>query len=124
MSTHLTSGQCALLGAELEQRQQQLGQQLAEHLHGLTRSERANDAFQQDADDAPQRRPEREIAMALTDREQREMDAVTAALARLQRGDYGACADCGADIPFDRLKAEPWALRCVGCESRHEHARP
>jgi len=33
---------------------------------------------------------------------------------------YGVCADCAADIPFDRLKAEPWALRCVACETQHE----
>lgn len=120
MSTHLTNGQRALLASALEQRQEELGRQLAEHLHGLTRSERARDVLQQDADDAPQRRPEREIAMALSDRERRELDAITASLKRIERGNYGVCADCGADIPFDRLKAEPWALRCVACQSRHE----
>ena len=37
--------------------------------------------------------------------------------------DYGLCTDCGVGIPFDRLKIEPQALRCVACESRHEGAR-
>ena len=32
----------------------------------------------------------------------------------------GVCTDCAEDIPFDRLKVEPWALRCVACEARHE----
>jgi molybdopterin-guanine dinucleotide biosynthesis protein A len=60
----------------------------------------------QDADDAPQRAPERVVAAALTGLEQRELDAVAAALQRIERGAYGQCADCGADIPFDRLLVE------------------
>lgn len=120
MSTSLTSGQRALLQAELEQRGQRLGRQLDEHLHGQSRAERAHDVLEQDNDDAPQRLPEREVAAALTDQERRELEAVTAALSRLARGDYGVCADCGVGIPFDRLKAEPSALRCVDCASRHE----
>ena len=53
--------------------------------------------------------------------------AVSAALARLrdtETGHYGVCTDCEADIPFDRLKVEPWALRCVACESAREGAAP
>ena len=39
---------------------------------------------------------------------------------RLARGEYGRCGDCGADIPFDRLKVEPWAERCVPCATQRE----
>ncbi len=124
MSIPLTAGQQALLEAELQQRQRALRHQLAEHLHGQTRVERAAERLAQDGDDAPQRAPELEVAAALTDREQRELDAVAAALQRLARGEYGRCTDCGADIPFDRLKVEPWAERCVPCATRREqHAR-
>jgi RNA polymerase-binding transcription factor DksA len=34
---------------------------------------------------------------------------------------YGRCADCGLEIPFERLKAEPAALRCIDCQRVHEH---
>lgn len=122
MSTPLTSGQQALLKADLEQRRATLSGQLAEHLHGQSRADRAREVMQQDGDDAAQRLPERDIAAALTAHEQRELDAVSAALQRLQRGEYGSCAECGVAIPFDRLKAEPWALRCVDCEARREKA--
>lgn len=122
MST-LTVGQRAQFEAELLARQQALQRQIAEHLHGLTRAERAHDVAQQDNDDAPQRAPEREIAMALTDRERVGLDAVTDVLARVKRDDFGVCMDCEDPIPFDRLKAEPWALRCVDCESRREQQR-
>ena len=120
MSHHLTSGQRALLEAALVQRQHQLDKQLAEHHSGLSRVEHAREVLQQDGDDAPQREGERELDMALSDRETRELGEVSAALRRLLGERFGLCADCDAEIPFDRLKAEPWALRCVACESRHE----
>ncbi len=120
MRTPLTAGQIALLRAELHSRRDALQRQLDAHLHGGTRAERAAEVAGQDADDAAQRAPERELAMALTDHERRELDAVVAALQRLDDGRYGRCGDCATDIPFDRLKAEPWALRCVGCESARE----
>lgn len=120
MTTHLTAGQHALLEAELEQKHRALTGQLAAHLHGQSRTERAHELLQQDGDDAPQRAPELAVAAALTAREQRELEAVSAALQRLARGDYGQCCDCGAGIPFDRLKVEAWAQRCVACETRHE----
>jgi RNA polymerase-binding transcription factor DksA len=49
-----------------------------------------------------------------------ELRAIQAAERRFADGRYGICADCGADIPFARLEAEPSALRCIGCQQRHE----
>jgi DnaK suppressor protein len=120
MSTHLTAGQRALLEAALVQRQHQLDRRLAEHNDGLSRAEHAREVLLQDVREAAQREEEREVDMALSDMEQRELGEVSAALRRLQAGDYGRCADCDTEIPFDRLKVEPWALRCVACESRRE----
>ena len=117
---HLTSGQRALLESSLQQRQAQLDRRLAEHHGGQSRAEHAHDVLQQDGDDAPQREGEREMDMALSDLETQELGAVSQALARLAAAQYGVCTDCAADIPFDRLKAEPWALRCVACETQHE----
>ncbi len=123
MSLTLTAGQHAWLQALLEQRQHTLEAQLTAHLHGLSTAERAAEVLAQDGDDAPQRAPERDIAAALTAAEQRELQSTSAALQRLAQGAYGVCSDCGAAIPFDRLKVEPSALRCVPCESTHEAAR-
>lgn len=120
MSTHLTAGQRALLEAALVQRQHQLDRQLAEHHQGLSRAEHAREVLQQDGDDAPQREGERTLDMALSDRGLQELGAVSDALARVHGADYGLCGDCGAEIPFDRLKVEPWALRCVPCEGQRE----
>lgn len=120
MSTHLTTGQRAWLEAELVQRQHALDRQLREHHGGLTRAEHAAAVLAEDRDDAAQHEAERELDLALSDRELRESGAVSDALRRLRDGAYGRCSDCEADIPFDRLKAEPWALRCVACETVRE----
>jgi DnaK suppressor protein len=41
---------------------------------------------------------------------------VEAALDRLVRGTYGACADCGAEIAIARLQSLPFAVRCTACQ--------
>ncbi len=63
---------------------------------------------------------ERELELILDDRETVELQAVGAALKRIEEGSYGACADCGAEIPAARLRAAPEALRCVACQARTE----
>lgn len=131
MSAHLTPGQRALLKTALELRRSELERRLAAQLQGQSRAEHARDVLLQDGDDAPQRGNDREVDLALTDLETQELGAVSLALKRLaaapagaQSGEgFGLCTDCGAEIPFDRLKIEPWALRCVACESGHERAQ-
>lgn len=122
MSSQLTVGQRALLEAELIRRQSELDRQVADHQGGLTRAEHARELLSQDSDDVSHREADREMDMALGDREIAELGAVSAALLRLKEDRYGDCADCGEAIAFDRLKVEPWALRCVACESLRERA--
>jgi DnaK suppressor protein len=122
MDTHLTAGQRAQIKELLELRQHELDGRLAQELGQGSRALHAREVLQQDDDDAPQRAADREIDLAQTDREMRELGAVSRALARVAHPDYGQCADCSAAIPFDRLKAEPWAERCVPCETRHEQS--
>ncbi|HYG55818.1 MAG TPA: TraR/DksA family transcriptional regulator [Burkholderiales bacterium] len=55
-----------------------------------------------------------------------ELRSLDAACDRMQEGSYGVCADCGIDIPFARLKANPSAERCIDCQSKFEktYAQP
>ena len=41
-------------------------------------------------------------------------------LNRLAEGTYGQCLDCGAQVPFDRLKIRPLARFCMSCQVRNE----
>jgi DnaK suppressor protein len=120
MDERLTAGQRAMLEAELLALKRQLDARLSEHQGGMTRAEHAHEVLELDGHDAAQREGERVLDMALSDLELRELARISQALARLRNGRYGLCTDCGADIPFDRLKAEPWAQRCVDCEAAHE----
>jgi DnaK suppressor protein len=65
-----------------------------------------------------------EVALtALEEHERRKMDAIQAALARLDTGTYGICDTCGVAINPARLEAFPMAQRCVRCQERLETGR-
>lgn len=51
----------------------------------------------------------------------REIATVKAALARIEKGSYGACARCGEDVGEKRLAAYPEAALCINCARAIEH---
>lgn len=57
------------------------------------------------------------------EQEMRALRETDAALARIEEGTYGVCADCGGDIPVARLRAYPSARRCTPCQARRELQR-
>jgi PIN domain nuclease of toxin-antitoxin system len=57
----------------------------------------------------------------LPDIHQDPFDRLLIALARIEKGSYGTCDDCGDAILFERLAASPAATRCLPCETRVEH---
>ncbi len=122
MSKSLTAGQRALLANTLALRRNRLESQLLTHQHGLTRVDHARELLAADEGDLPQRASEREVDVALSELDLRELQAVREAQQRVHDLDFGDCEDCGQPIPFDRLRIEPQALRCVACESRRETA--
>jgi DnaK suppressor protein len=56
----------------------------------------------------------------LGEAQRREIAQIDAAIARLEAGEYGVCADCEQDIDPRRLKALPYALLCAECATRRE----
>ena len=55
-----------------------------------------------------------------------ELDAALEAVAELEHsleradeGSYGVCAECGKDIPFERLEAVPDTDYCVECAASY-----
>jgi RNA polymerase-binding transcription factor DksA len=49
-----------------------------------------------------------------------ELRALEAAWQRLQDGTYGTCSECGGEIGYERLKANPAAVRDVACQTHFE----
>jgi DnaK suppressor protein len=117
-SSSMTAGQRAQLRELLEVRQHELDRRIAGR--GAGRAQQANEMLEQDSDDAPQRDADREVDLARSDAEMQELGAVSRALSRLDEPGFGRCIGCGQQIAFDRLRIEPWALRCVGCEAARE----
>jgi RNA polymerase-binding protein DksA len=59
---------------------------------------------------------EQQRDLALRDRNQVHLEAVEAALARLDAGTFGTCIRCGRPIAPERLEALPWAAHCIDCQ--------
>jgi len=49
-----------------------------------------------------------------------ELGLVDDALARIAKGTYGLCVDCGGRIAAERLAVLPQAARCISCQRRIE----
>jgi DnaK suppressor protein len=58
----------------------------------------------------------------LGETQRRELVQIDAAIARVDAGEYGVCADCGQEIDPRRLAALPYALLCTECATRRERA--
>lgn len=63
---------------------------------------------------------EREIGNTLEEHDVRLLDAIDAALGRIEDGTYGKCVNCGGPIPEERLEALPWATLCLDCKRKEE----
>jgi len=56
-----------------------------------------------------------DVAFAEVARDAAEVRDISAAQARIGAGTYGVCIECGKDIAFVRLEADPGALHCGAC---------
>lgn len=65
-----------------------------------------------------------DIDTALIDRQINEMRELEMSMEYLNELEFGDCIDCGNEIGFERLLAQPSAQRCVACQSKYEKAFP
>src|SRR5277367_6683880 len=68
--------------------------------------------------DMTQEAAERDVAVQLLDRESVLARRIRWALDRIQDGSYGICLQCEEEITPKRLKAMPWAERCIACQEQ------
>ncbi|MFQ5702206.1 MAG: TraR/DksA family transcriptional regulator [Acidobacteriota bacterium] len=62
----------------------------------------------------------RDFLLCLSEFERNRLFMIEKALARIQEGTYGTCAECGASIPRRRLAAVPWTTLCIDCQVASE----
>ena len=63
---------------------------------------------------------DRRILEALGSQDINRLQAIDAALSRIENDHYGLCVRCGKKIPKERLEAIPYAILCVDCKSSEE----
>lgn len=56
----------------------------------------------------------------LGSREQKHLQKIDFALAKIESGEYGTCEMCGEEIATGRLEARPVALFCIDCKTQQE----
>jgi DnaK suppressor protein len=109
------------LRAMLEGREQELRQMIAdEHERATVELMSDLDGVVGDAADQAFAKTRAGVETELVDRHLRELGAIEAARERISAGTFGVCPDCGGTIAPARLRANPAALRCTECQSRHE----
>jgi len=121
MSAKLTAAERSTLAGALEDRRRVLRAELAEKLNtqdnpallGLrNRMEESDDWAVADLETA--------LDVAEVSRDAGELREVESALVRIKDGTYGECVECGANIPYARLAANPSAARCIACQEKLE----
>jgi DnaK suppressor protein len=117
----LTQSECG----ELEQRLAELARDVRDKIHETApknadeRSlDRAGNAL--DEGDEAVSSMEEDFRHTLRQRYQGELQQLEAVRERLASGEIDRCVDCGGEIGFRRLLANPLAVRCIRCQAHFE----
>jgi len=100
-------------------------QEVMKEIDGLL-GNRMSDEYQRRVDSAPDvgdqalLDTERVRAISLLEMRNKMRQQIDEALAKLEEGTYGRCADCKVEISEKRLRTVPFARRCVACQEREE----
>lgn len=108
---------------ELQKMLEARHRELSAQVHTKVRAFREADASLSErrtefADDQAQE----DIDFALVQMQSQTLDKISAALARLEAGEYGICGECEEEIAEKRLRALPFATRCTACQASAESA--
>ncbi|MEP6850344.1 MAG: TraR/DksA family transcriptional regulator [Acidobacteriota bacterium] len=60
------------------------------------------------------------VMLAVSENESRQLSLIDEALLRIDDNEYGPCQNCEEDINPKRLEAIPWARYCLKCQSLQE----
>ena len=77
-----------------------------------------NNSRQGDMADQADGNNEVHIQLKLKQTDAKILQAIEEALARLEKGTYGICRDCGEPISPARLSAIPWTRVCITCKEK------
>jgi RNA polymerase-binding protein DksA len=79
--------------------------------------------FEADSKERAKQLEDAEVVDALGNEAREEMAKISAALKRIETGEFGSCTECGGAINPDRLAAYPYAEECIECAEFAERRR-
>ena len=106
---------------ELRQRLEKKKAELSARLERITANVRRG--YEADSKERAQQFENNEVVDALGNEARQEIAKISAALRRMDSGDYGLCRECGEEIATSRLDAYPYADECIDCAEFDEHRR-
>lgn len=82
--------------------------------------------YEADSKERAKQLEDSEVVDALGNEARAELSKISAALSRMESGDFGVCIECGLSIDKNRVKAYPYAQECIECATIDErrNARP
>lgn len=113
---HLSEEELDDLRANLAAEKDSLEEEMAEHgksTGGSWQGSSESEGAEADATDAADNIETLATNVPLVGALQRRFQEVNKAIAKMDKGTYGICDVCKAEIPLDRLKANPAASTCI-----------
>ena len=106
-----------ILLARRQEVQQQIDELLAQHRADQTRLREESVADNEDLSTQNSNSHQQLSILEVRNQVRLQLDT---ALQRLEEGTYGLCEDCQRPITEERLKALPFARRCIDCQRQAE----
>ncbi len=103
---------------ELRAQLQKKKDELAGRLDRVTANVRRG--YEADSEERAKQMEDHEVVDALGNDARAEIIKITAALSRIDAGDYGICKECGLDIDATRIEVHPYAEFCIECARDEE----
>ncbi|MFL6374261.1 MAG: TraR/DksA family transcriptional regulator [Pyrinomonadaceae bacterium] len=99
---------------DIKERLMKEREQLVQKLQGNDLS--IDDAETPDPVDLAVRNYSKNVMLAVSENESRQLTLIDEALLRIEDEEYGVCQNCEKDISPKRLQAIPWARYCIECQ--------
>ena len=99
----------AEIRAQLEQKKAELHERVAKIKADIT------GGLEADSKEQAAQLENQEVLDALANEGVHEISLITAALRKMDEGTFGICSECGEEIGIGRLKARPFASKCINC---------
>jgi RNA polymerase-binding protein DksA len=107
--------------ADVRKRLEHKKEELTVRLNRITENLRRG--YHPDSKERAKELEDSEVVDALGNEARAEISKISAALQRMDAGEFGLCIECGAQIDRGRIDAHPYARHCIDCARLEEQRR-